>query len=120
MRSGVLPLSLSKGQDDTQQPIDAQSALPQTAPIAPARSAARRLSASYQQLYRFHPPFDGTRPAAGLLDVNGTLYGTTSGGGLRANGTIYRITTSAARIRRSIGSVAAPTGSIRNHRDYST
>jgi uncharacterized repeat protein (TIGR03803 family) len=93
---GVLPMSLSKGQDDTQQPIDAQGALPQTAPIAPARSAARRLSASYQQLYRFHPPFDGTRPVAGLLDVNGTLYGTTSGGGLRAKGTIYRITTSGA------------------------
>jgi uncharacterized repeat protein (TIGR03803 family) len=88
--------ALPTGCGGSQPPISAPGVTPQTPAIAFARSAAHHLSASYQQLYRFHPPFDGTRPAAGLLDVNGTLYGTTSGGGIRGKGTIYRITTSGA------------------------
>ena len=68
-------------------------ATPQTSAIPPARSAAHRFSASYQQLFRFHPPKDGTHPASGLLDVNGTLYGTTQNGGLSRRGTVYSIST---------------------------
>jgi uncharacterized repeat protein (TIGR03803 family) len=30
-------------------------------------------------------------PEAGLSDVNGTLYGTTSGGGASNDGTVFRI-----------------------------
>ena len=37
---------------------------------------------------------DGSEPRAGLLDVKGTLYGTTSMGGAHDNGTIFSITTS--------------------------
>jgi uncharacterized repeat protein (TIGR03803 family) len=36
---------------------------------------------------------DGTNPYAGLLAVNGTLYGTTSSGGANGQGTVYSITT---------------------------
>lgn len=61
-----------------------------------ARVATHRLSTSYQRLYAFHPPRDGARPLAALLDVNGTLYGTTYSGGLSGKGTVYRVTTSGA------------------------
>ncbi|MGB8907724.1 MAG: choice-of-anchor tandem repeat GloVer-containing protein [Candidatus Cybelea sp.] len=37
---------------------------------------------------------DGNGPVAGLLNVNGTLYGTTAGGGANGEGTIFLITTS--------------------------
>jgi uncharacterized repeat protein (TIGR03803 family) len=35
----------------------------------------------------------GAHPVAGLLDVNGTLYGTTTAGGRSHNGTVYSMTT---------------------------
>jgi uncharacterized repeat protein (TIGR03803 family) len=35
---------------------------------------------------------DGENPYGGLLNVNGTLYGTTSGGGTYGQGTLYSIT----------------------------
>jgi uncharacterized repeat protein (TIGR03803 family) len=37
---------------------------------------------------------DGFFPAAGLIDVNGTLYGTTRGGGANNGGTVFAVTTS--------------------------
>jgi uncharacterized repeat protein (TIGR03803 family) len=37
-------------------------------------------------------PNDGQRPVAALLDLNGTLYGTTSEGGATGTGTVFRIT----------------------------
>jgi uncharacterized repeat protein (TIGR03803 family) len=45
-----------------------------------------------KMLYRFAGRPDGALPYAGLLKVNGTLYGTTSNGGLGA-GTVYSIST---------------------------
>ncbi len=54
-------------------------------------------SGGYQVLYRFHPPRDGSHPAAGLLDVNGALYGTTMSDGLSHTGMIYRISTAGAQ-----------------------
>ena len=44
-------------------------------------------------LYNFDRTGDGASPTAGLLDVNGTLYGTTYLGGERGLETIYRIST---------------------------
>jgi uncharacterized repeat protein (TIGR03803 family) len=35
---------------------------------------------------------DGTQPAGGLIDVNGTLYGTTVQGGTYGNGTVFALT----------------------------
>jgi hypothetical protein len=63
-----LTAALLAGCGGSQPPLGTPGALPQAAAIAPARSAAHRLSASYKQLFRFHPPKDGTHPAAGLLD----------------------------------------------------
>ncbi|MGB6520103.1 MAG: choice-of-anchor tandem repeat GloVer-containing protein [Candidatus Cybelea sp.] len=37
---------------------------------------------------------DGVNPVGGLIDVNGTLYGTTSEGGTYYDGTVYSISTS--------------------------
>jgi len=45
-------------------------------------------------LYTFGGGYDGTNPEAGLRDVSGTLYGTTSLGGDFGDGTVYSITTS--------------------------
>jgi uncharacterized repeat protein (TIGR03803 family) len=39
-------------------------------------------------LYRFKGPPDAMNPHAGFLDVNGTLYGTTSSGGVNKCGSI--------------------------------
>ena len=36
---------------------------------------------------------DGANPYAGLLNVNGTLYGTTEEGGVHGHGTVFKITT---------------------------
>jgi len=38
---------------------------------------------------------DGEAPYAGLVDVKGALYGTTDGGGVKGDGTVFSITTSA-------------------------
>lgn len=46
-------------------------------------------------LYSFGAlPNDGYGPVAALLDVNGTLYGTTSAGGIDNGGTVFKITPS--------------------------
>ena len=47
-------------------------------------------------LYSFGGPGsgDGQFPSAGLTNVNGTLYGTTEGGGAARSGTVFAITTS--------------------------
>ena len=43
-------------------------------------------------LHRFGVSKDGQHPGAGLLNVNGTLYGTTSDGGLYGKGTVFALT----------------------------
>jgi uncharacterized repeat protein (TIGR03803 family) len=59
-------------------------------------SAWRALSVSngYKVLYNFEGGTDGNYPLAGLLNVKGTLYGTTSRGGVGYYGTVFSITTS--------------------------
>jgi uncharacterized repeat protein (TIGR03803 family) len=39
----------------------------------------------------FQGEADGSNPAAGLIDVTGTLYGTTSAGGASNNGTVFEL-----------------------------
>jgi uncharacterized repeat protein (TIGR03803 family) len=51
-------------------------------------------SGSEKVLYRFKGGSDGGNPLASLVDVNGTLYGTTYGGGANGLGTVFSITTS--------------------------
>jgi uncharacterized repeat protein (TIGR03803 family) len=62
--------------------IGTQSAVPQ----APA-------STSYKSLYSFGKGSDGQQPKAGLIDVNGILYGTTYGGGVYSDGTVFSVST---------------------------
>ncbi|MGA8574329.1 MAG: choice-of-anchor tandem repeat GloVer-containing protein [Candidatus Cybelea sp.] len=60
----------------SQPPIGAAGATSQ----ASARAASTG-STKYKIVYSFGSPPDGGCPAASLIDVGGTLYGTTSGGG---------------------------------------
>ncbi|MGA9943761.1 MAG: choice-of-anchor tandem repeat GloVer-containing protein [Candidatus Cybelea sp.] len=41
-------------------------------------------------LYTFGAPPDGAQPLAGLIDVSGTLYGTTYSGGKYGDGTVFK------------------------------
>jgi uncharacterized repeat protein (TIGR03803 family) len=54
------------------------------------------LSGHETVLYSFSGPpsggFDGAHPESGVIDVNGTLYGTTYLGGADGTGTVYSIT----------------------------
>ncbi len=48
---------------------------------------------TYTVLYNFTGGSDGAYPAAGVtLDRGGNLYGTTSGGGIAQNGTVFKLT----------------------------
>jgi uncharacterized repeat protein (TIGR03803 family) len=56
-------------------------------------------------LYSFRGGSDGANPVAGLLDVNGTLYGTTQYGGAYDQGTVFSITAKGKeRVLHSFGS----------------
>ncbi|MGB8910420.1 MAG: choice-of-anchor tandem repeat GloVer-containing protein [Candidatus Cybelea sp.] len=56
-------------------------------------------------IYRFTGHGDGESPAAGLLNVNGTLFGTTQSGGAYDDGTIFSVTTSGVEtVLHSFGS----------------
>ena len=50
-------------------------------------------SSSYQLLYSFGGGSDGAGPEAALIDVHGTVYGTTYGGGANGYGTVFNVTT---------------------------
>jgi uncharacterized repeat protein (TIGR03803 family) len=56
--------------------------------IAPQRALARE---AYQMLHSFGASGDGTNPVAGLVDVKGTLYGTTATGGANNGGTVFAV-----------------------------
>ena len=53
-------------------------------------------SGTYDALYEFRGEGDGASPLAGLINVDGVLYGTTSSGGTSNGGTVYSVTTSGA------------------------
>jgi uncharacterized repeat protein (TIGR03803 family) len=60
--------------------------------LSPQQSHAQ---AAYSSLHVFgRSKGDGTYPQADLIDVEGTLYGTTSAGGASGGGTVFSITTS--------------------------
>jgi uncharacterized repeat protein (TIGR03803 family) len=79
--------ALRQGQDDMQPPISAPTAMTQAAAIASPR---------YQVLYFFAGPVagDGSFSEAPLIDVNGTLYGTTAYGGTSGFGTVFSLSPS--------------------------
>jgi uncharacterized repeat protein (TIGR03803 family) len=51
-------------------------------------------SGKFTEMYRFGEGTDGTYPVAPLIDMGGTLYGTTTSGGTYGLGTVFSITTS--------------------------
>lgn len=57
-------------------------------------------------LYSFQGGSDGANPGAGLVDVNGTLYGTTKYGGANGAGTVFSLNpqTGAEAVLQSFGS----------------
>lgn len=74
--------------------LPAGAHVPQRSSFGSARSTMHGTGGpGYRVLYGFKNHSDGNHPIAGLAEVNGTLYGTTLGGGSAQKGTVYRITT---------------------------
>jgi uncharacterized repeat protein (TIGR03803 family) len=65
-------------------------------------------SGSEKVVYRFKGGSDGGNPLAGLVEVNGALYGTTYGGGASGLGTVFSISTSGGE--QVLHSFAGPDG----------
>jgi uncharacterized repeat protein (TIGR03803 family) len=84
---GIFAAGLLAGCGASQPPID----LPATN-AQDAAPSARRDKASYKVLYIFKAKPDGSHPIAGLINVNGTLYGTTRRGGPLRHGEVFGIT----------------------------
>ncbi|MGA8575767.1 MAG: choice-of-anchor tandem repeat GloVer-containing protein [Candidatus Cybelea sp.] len=81
------------------QSAGAPGAFAPTTALAPTHIIGRRVlpAVSFQVLHRFRGGSDGAQPTARLLDVNDTMFGTTtSGGGTGCSsvgcGTVYTIT----------------------------
>ncbi len=90
----------------SQTPIGAPGAMPQS-----WASAARPNSSKYKVVYSFNTEPDGNHPVASLIDVGGTLYGTTKLGGTgyacgyNPCGTVFSVTTDGSeRVLYSFGS----------------
>lgn len=73
---------LFAGCGSSQPPIGAPTAMQQS----------HALPSSYRVLFDFRGR-NGAYPYAGLLNVNGTLFGTTAVGGANGNGTVFSATT---------------------------
>jgi uncharacterized repeat protein (TIGR03803 family) len=86
---GIGAATLFAGCGGSQLPIGAPGALPQSARITQRLAPA----SSYRLVFRFHG-HNGGNPFAALINVNGTLYGTTYAGGTNGYGTVFSITTS--------------------------
>jgi uncharacterized repeat protein (TIGR03803 family) len=71
------------------------AALPSAAAYAPvADRELRVMGSNYESLYSFKGGTDGGYPFDGLTDLNGTLYGTTyGGGGSYGWGTVFKVST---------------------------
>ncbi len=68
---------------------------PLTPSISEVTAESEHARAAFNVLYSFQgPPADGEGPSEALLNVNGTLYGTTAYGGPNGAGTVFSITTS--------------------------
>lgn len=54
----------------------------------------KRIRAGYRErvVYSFTDGSDGAYPSSGVIDVNGSLYGTAVGGGTYGYGTVFRLT----------------------------
>jgi uncharacterized repeat protein (TIGR03803 family) len=90
-----------------QLPIGAPGAMPQSRATAAEQS---RVHPAYSVLHSFGGSGDGAYPSAGLLNVKGMLFGTTTGGG-KTSGTVFAITTSGIEtVRHSFGVIGSGDG----------
>ncbi len=63
-------------------------------------------SGTEKVLHSFGQGYDGNHPLAGLIDINGTLYGTTNQGGVYSQGTVFSISASGAEnVLHSFGGI---------------
>ena len=116
LRSSIA-VALLSGCGGSQPPIGAPGAMP-----GASEFAAHISSANYKVLYSFATSPDGSYPTASLIDLGGTLYGTTAGGGSNSCayypyspysgcGTVFSITPSGTeKVLYKFG--LAPDGSI--------
>jgi uncharacterized repeat protein (TIGR03803 family) len=92
--SACVTAAMLAGCGGSQPPIQAPGAMPRSSAHAPSTS-----STNYRVVYSFGALPDGSNPQASLIDVRGTLYGTTSRGGAYtcasgySCGTIFSVTT---------------------------
>jgi uncharacterized repeat protein (TIGR03803 family) len=88
--------ALFAGCAGSQLPTGAPGVIPQSRSTLSTESGADRVFAasSYSVLYRFrHRGYRGSDPDGSLIDINGTLYGTTWGGGGANLGAVFSVTT---------------------------
>jgi uncharacterized repeat protein (TIGR03803 family) len=131
---GCVAVAMLAGCGGSQPPVGAPVAMPlqaqvrSGAAVAPNSSIAHHnetTSSSYQVVYRFAGGADGQNPQASLIDVNGTLYGTTTAGGAFCEnsdsndygcGAVFSVTTTGKEnVLHSFGNGAdgiAPTSSL--------
>jgi hypothetical protein len=92
----------------SQPPISTPSAMPPGAAVSTRAADRIQRAPSFRVLHRFGGSPDGAIPLANLIDVNGTLYGTTSEGGRSGCGyglgcgTVYSVTTTGSEKVRHI------------------
>jgi uncharacterized repeat protein (TIGR03803 family) len=73
----------------------AQHAISSPLPAAPSFAREVPIASGFKVLHDFTGP-DGAFPYAGMVALNGVLYGTTQDGGKYSNGTVYKVSTSGA------------------------
>jgi uncharacterized repeat protein (TIGR03803 family) len=107
--TNCVAVAMLAGCGGSQPPIGAQSAALRTSAVATPRVIGPETTSSgYHLLYSFAGDSDGAYPAAALIDVNGTLHGTTeAGGGFRCHhgcGTVYSLSTGGSEsVQHSFG-----------------
>ena len=79
--SSCVAAALLAGCGGSQPPIGVPGAMPQASALA-----SRTAGTNYKVVYSFGAIPDGNFPRGSLIDVDGTLYGTTDEGGLYSYG----------------------------------
>lgn len=95
--AGVVACALLAGCSGFSQPFSSAPTLLQSNVHKAAQAAVpvggqTRTNSAYSVLYNFLGGTDGQYPYAGLVNVEGTLYGTTPSGGTNNAGTVFTIT----------------------------
>jgi uncharacterized repeat protein (TIGR03803 family) len=91
---GILGAAGCNGASHVAPPIAGQQS--DSVPRAGATQRSRAATSSFTSLYSFAGGTDGSNPQAGLISLNGVLYGTTaSGGSAGGYGTVFSVTPSA-------------------------